>query len=539
MHKWLLAGVFALGFLLRVVGISSFPAGFNADEAGQGYAAYSILKTGRDEWGEFLPLAPRSYGDFRAPLYTYLTVPSVAVFGLNEFAVRLPNAILGSFAVLVVYFLSLELFGKKRIALIASFLFAFSPWHIMLSRGAFEPNLPTLLIPLGILAFLKGIKSSKWMLLSAFIFGISLFSYYAASFLVPLMVIFLFWQYRGKAKRQYLPVAIFLFFLTAFFVNSFFGSATRGADVAIFNPTGGWGAVADARFEARQLGLWDPVARVFNNKAIYTFEVFVRNYLSYLSPQFLFTNGAGESTYGLTPGIGLLYFVEFAFLFGFLAILVKNKDKRLFWLALWILIAPIPAALSKGPGFAANRAAVIMPAIQIASAVGAYYAYKAVKLKKVFAGVAVVLIFVNFALFVEDYVYHAPSKNARAMSFGWRQAVGFLKEREDNYKRIIVSRKFSEPQMFIAFYKKLDPLVVQSESTDWLRYEDEGLKFVDQLGEYRLGKYVIRNINFAEDSKLTETLLVGAPDDFPDDVVYFAKFNYPDGEPAIVMAKSR
>src|SRR3990167_1382093 len=113
MQKWLLAGILALAFVLRVVGLSSFPPGFTPDEASFGYDAYSILKTGKDQWGKPFPLVLESFGDFKSPLYAYLTVPSVAAFGLNKFAVRFPNAILGTLAVLAAYLLAGKLFRSK------------------------------------------------------------------------------------------------------------------------------------------------------------------------------------------------------------------------------------------------------------------------------------------------------------------------------------------------------------------------------------------------------------------------------------------
>jgi 4-amino-4-deoxy-L-arabinose transferase-like glycosyltransferase len=113
MRKFLIALVFLLGFILRIVNISSRPVGFTPDEASFGYDAYSILKTGKDQWGKPFPLVLRSFGDSKLPLYTYLTIPSVFLFGLNEFAVRLPNAIIGSLAVIIVYLLVKELFSEK------------------------------------------------------------------------------------------------------------------------------------------------------------------------------------------------------------------------------------------------------------------------------------------------------------------------------------------------------------------------------------------------------------------------------------------
>src|SRR3989344_4338949 len=113
MRKWLLAVILGLAFFLRIAGLSSFPPGFTPDEASFGYDAYSILKTGKDQWGKPFPVVLESFGDFKSPLYTYLAVPSVASFGLNKFAVRLPNAILGTIAVYITYLLAKKLFSKE------------------------------------------------------------------------------------------------------------------------------------------------------------------------------------------------------------------------------------------------------------------------------------------------------------------------------------------------------------------------------------------------------------------------------------------
>src|SRR3989344_7686229 len=97
--KILLISVIVLAFLLRVIGLSNYPSGFTQDEAAIGYEAYSILSTGKDSWGQQLPLMLRSFGDFKLPLYSYLAIPFVAVFGLNVFSVRLVSAIFGTLAV--------------------------------------------------------------------------------------------------------------------------------------------------------------------------------------------------------------------------------------------------------------------------------------------------------------------------------------------------------------------------------------------------------------------------------------------------------
>lgn len=546
MQKMLLWGILTLAFLLRAILVADYPSGFSADEAGQGYTAYSLLKTGKDEWGQSLPLAPRSYGDYRAPLYTYLTVPTIAIFGLNEFAVRLPSVVFGTLGVLAVYLLALELFkGNRPVALLAAFLLAVSPWNISLSRGAFEPNLPTLLLPLAVWTFLRGLNSKKYMLYSSLLFGLSLFAYYSARFVAPILVVTLVtWKisrvgWASFVKKNLLATFIFLAFALVGLSTVFSGGNTRARDVAIFSPTGGWSAVADRRYEAVLLNLPDFLSRISSNKATYVFSQYINNYLSYFSPQFLFTNGAGESTYGMTPGVGLLYLVELPFLIAGLWFL-RNNPSIFKFLVFWLLIAAVPAALAKGPGYAANRAAIMMPQIQIIAAFGVISClaliskFTMIKEGKLLNGYVAILL-ISLVSFLESYFFHAPVQNSRFMSYGWREAITFVSTIENEYTQVVVSKRFSEPQIFVAFYKQMGPKIVQDESQDWIRYEKEGKLFVDQLGEYKLGKYIFKTFDYKLDSSLGSTLFVGQPQDFPENTVALKTVYFPGGKPAILI----
>jgi 4-amino-4-deoxy-L-arabinose transferase-like glycosyltransferase len=541
--------ILALGFLLRVVALSNYPVGFSADEVNQGYTAYSVLHTGRDEWGKLLPIAPRSYGDYRAPLYTYLTIPLVAVFGLSEFAARLPNALVGTAAIAVVYFLVIELFGSKklRISLLSSMLLAISPWHIMLSRGAFETNLPTLLFPLGILFFLKGLRNKKYMLASAFVFSLSLFAYYSSRMLFPITALILYICFVGF--REVSPTAFVKKHVAALIIlvvaglatasTMFSGALTRVSDVSILS-SASWQRLSEVRYEAVLLGLPDTLSRIFSNKATFVAESFVEKYLSYFSIEFLFTEGAGEATYGMVPGVGLLYWVELIAIVASLVYIIKNKfykKRALKFILLMILIAPIPAALSTGPGRAANRAALMMPWIQILSAFGLYVLLFETKFKSL-KYFLYTYFFLALVFFLESYFFHSPIQNSRSMSYGWREASTYLSQVDGLYDEIIVSRNFSEPQMFIAFYMKFDPNIVQKESPDWLRYESEGLKFVDQLGTYSLGKYTFTSINYSANYKRPNILMMGKPEDFPADIDPLYTVGYPEGSPAIYFVTS-
>ena len=79
-----------LAAILRLSYLTGVPNGFHADEASIGYDAFSMLETGRDQYGEFLPLFSRSFGDYDESLYRFLTIPFVGLLGLTEFTTRLP-----------------------------------------------------------------------------------------------------------------------------------------------------------------------------------------------------------------------------------------------------------------------------------------------------------------------------------------------------------------------------------------------------------------------------------------------------------------
>ena len=130
----LLIVILLLSLFLRFYKVNTNPPSLDWDEASIGYNAYSILKTGADEYGNKFPLSIRSFDDYKPPLYVYLDVPSIAVFGLNEIGTRFPAALIGFLSVLIIYFLVKEIFDdweedrKEKLALIAAFFLGVSPW---------------------------------------------------------------------------------------------------------------------------------------------------------------------------------------------------------------------------------------------------------------------------------------------------------------------------------------------------------------------------------------------------------------------------
>lgn len=532
MTKWLLAAIILLGLTLRIFFLSTHPAGFTPDEASFGYDAYSILKTGKDQWGNALPLVFKSFGDDKLPVYTYLTIPSVAIFGLNEFSVRLPNVIFATLAILIVYFLVKELFKDEKLALLSSLLLAISPWHIMLSRGAFEANLTTFFLPLGILFFLKSLKNRNFLILSFVIFLINIFTYHTARLLTPLILLSLIFIYKDKLKAEkLLNLSSFLTVLIIIIsAAGFLFAGSRVASSSIFSLN-----FADDRYLAQLVGEPSIISKLFYNNPLYVTRQFITNYLSYFSPQFLFTSGPAEGTYGMVPGVGTIYLAEIILLAGFIAKAIRRHSKEIIFLLFWILISPIPAALTKGPGLAANRAAFVIPSIQIILALGGIYLYDLLKtksLKKYFLLGYTLLLFFNFIYVAEKYWVGQTVNQSSSMLYGVSQMINYVK---DQNKQIIISKSVSEPQIYFAFYSQINPNIYQNSAKNWSLVNG----WVDQQGQYRLANYIFRDLNFSVDAKLPNTILVGKPNDFPSDIKPDKVVNYPDLKPAYYIITTK
>lgn len=147
--------IVVLAAVLRFINLDRVPAGLIPEEASTAWNAYSLSQTGRDEWNNFLPVIFSETGGFKLALNSYLMVPAVAIFGLNEFSARIPTALAGVLAVIFTYFLTFELFRRKTVSLAAAFLFAVSPWHISMSRYGVDVNWGIPFFFAGFLFFLK------------------------------------------------------------------------------------------------------------------------------------------------------------------------------------------------------------------------------------------------------------------------------------------------------------------------------------------------------------------------------------------------
>src|SRR3972149_9411406 len=190
-----------LAIATRLYKLGEAPAGLYLDEAAQGYNAYSILKTGKDEFGKSFPIVFRSFTDFKTPIYIYLIVPLIPIFGLTKFTVRFPSFLFSIFTLPILYLLLKEITPKKNVfqlSLLTTFLLSISPWHILFGRTNFECNVALFFFLTGLYLFYLGLKKPGLLILSAVFFALAIPAYHAQRVVTPLMMLALFLRHRKK-----------------------------------------------------------------------------------------------------------------------------------------------------------------------------------------------------------------------------------------------------------------------------------------------------------------------------------------------------
>jgi 4-amino-4-deoxy-L-arabinose transferase-like glycosyltransferase len=547
-----------LGFALRIWQLGNVPASPNWDEAALGYNAYSILHTGKDEYGAFLPAVLRSYDDYKPAGYTYLVIPSIILFGLNTFAVRFPAVIFGTLAIFAVYFLVKELFEKELsffgksipsdvLGLLVAFLLALSPWHIQFSRIAFESGVGVAFNIFAVLIFLIGLRKPSYLLLSAACFALPPSIYQSDKVFTPLLfliTIILFRKRLFALPKKFLVlsccIGILVLFPAIWFQLTDSKALSRAQGVSIFADQTAFLKESSARLLA-DTARGDSLGKVFDNRRVLFAKAIAAGYIAHFDPNWLFVNGDLPRHHA--PNMGLLYLWELPFLFIGMYTLIfwKYKKQTKLLIILWFLIAPLPASITSGVPHAV-RTLNFLPTFQLFVALGiltSCFYLKTIQpdslIKKTslyfIVGTYCVFICFNILFYLNEYFVQQNSLTSVDWQYGYREAITDIKNIQGKYRTIVVSNQppLDQSYMFFLFYLGYPPATYQQEN---LRNLSGGFREV-----HAFGKYQFRPIHWETEDKSASVLYVGRPADFPAGVNMVKTIRYLNGDTAIELVK--
>ena len=475
-HKFILITTILLALVLRFYHLSTNPPSLYWEEAALGYDAYSILRTGKDFHGHSWPLiAFESFGDFKPSLYFYALVPSIAIFGLNPLAVRFPSALFGSLTVLLTYLLARQLFSKKTLALLSAFILAISPWHLQLSRAGFEANLGLFFVVLAAWLFLKGQKQSKYLIISALTFGLSLYAYHTHRLFVPLLGLALGLIFLNQLKSKKKPVIISLisFFALALPLLTVLNSPQIKQR---FQQTSALSALepiikSNQLIQADNNTWW---AKIIHHRFWQYQDIFLTHYLDHFNLDFLFLSGDSNPRHSLQL-VGGLYLFQLPLLLLGLYYLFNRPTRTSWLLLLWLLLAPVPAGFTKATPHALRALPMLIP-LTIIAACGLLQTIKLKHFRWLLLAVSLAAIF-EFSRYL--YIYHLdyPRQHSSHWQYGYQQAIDYLVNHQSQYDQVYLTRRLGRPSIYYWFYAQTDPALVQAADAFVLKDQGEFLEY--------------------------------------------------------------
>lgn len=554
----LLTLILVVAFWLRVWRLDSIPASLSGDEVDIGYHAYSLLRTGKDYLGNLLPVHLQSLADYKSSLYAYFSIPTVALFGISSWGVRLPAVLFGVLGIWLFYLLVDLITRNKPLALVAAFLLSISPWHIQYSRGGFEGMLVLSLYLGGVYFFLGGLENGRRLVMSAVLLGLTIWAYHSAKIFLPvtaIVIVTIWWRPLKRILKKYLLLAVTVFVVITVPVlwSTLLGSgANRFGSTSVFNDPRVVPEIESARLrdiKMREDGDGLLVDRLFHNKVVSWGSILVGNYLQSFSTDFLFIKGDPNPRHSIVK-MGEFYGFQFLFLMiGIVYFFIKPMDKKIkLFMVFWLLTAPLPSVVTRDGGYHASRLLFLLPPLVFLISLGMYYSWEALYgvYRKVFIGGLIILFGVGFIFYQHNFWVHYPWDSQRFWHAGFKEAIQTAVLEGKKYDRVIISQADEPALLFFLGYSQYPPEKFQK-SYPLPKVDMAGFGLISKLdkfyfppigqgvGLYDLGKILPDDTLYMAAFKEINLDLIREPERVPQDVKLIKAISYPSGDPAFYL----
>lgn len=491
---FLLICISFLSFFINVYKKTETPACFTTDEAAFGYNAYSILKTGKDEYGTLLPLRLKSFGDYKMPLYSYLSIPFIAVGGLNELSTRGLNTFIAILFPFVIFGLSYQILKNRPASLFASLFFSLSPGIQMIGRQAHESYLTTFFICLSLLLLFR----RSYLLFLISLIPLSFGYQFSRMWLGFITLGVFFFAIKKYISWKFFMVysALFIFLL----VPDIIVRPARVKNLLFFNNIGLGLQTAELRSEGG--------TRMIYNKATVGLKNFLFSHLAYFSPQFLVIQGDDNKRFGY-EGISPITLVEYIFIFIGIYYLFKDRQKFRFILIALFFISPLAGSLSWA-GYSITRSLPMFIFMYVISAYGFVRLAQSFNkgLFRILGILGLIITYGIFSFYSWDFYFNHYPKRAqtiRAWQCGNREMAQYVKRAYNNADQFYITKKNGQPYIFLLFYLRYDPSTYQKLAQ---------LSEPDEFGFGQVERFDKFNFEFTLDNQKQRTIYIGYPEDF-------------------------
>jgi 4-amino-4-deoxy-L-arabinose transferase-like glycosyltransferase len=474
-----------LASTLRTVHLDQLPAGFYCDEAGLGYNATSILRTGYDETGTYLPLYVWSFGvSYKNPVFIYSSMLPLAVLGPTERAVRLTAAGYGIATVIALFFLGRAI-GGSWLGLLAALLLAVCPWHIHFSRIGFELITEPFFFIVGLTFLAYFLRGRRSLTAAAFFFALTVYTYVPAKLFVPLFLAGVLFVHGSTLRRRWRETALALcVFAIILLPVGIFDWTHRQQSSSYFQRT--------TILERDEPPL--EIARTF-----------LANYATFFSPTFLLYKGGDRILRHSVADHGQLYPLFGPLLLVGLGVLLTRRDPSAGLPLLWLAAYPVaPALMNEIPS--ASRGLIGAAAFCLIAAVGAaalvwlpsrLFRRRSLRLGAQALTVAAGMLLLAWqtkqywTLYSVEYSQYA-AKEYTGFQFGQRQVAEYFIQHYDEYDELILTqRRSNQADIFLRFYDGLAQPARSGIMPPFEHRERMRVGWPDALEQYREGRRLL------------------------------------------------
>ena len=452
--------IIILFLVTRLYKINEIPASLYWDEASIAYNAYSITQNGQDEWGDFLPLHLRAFGEFKLPVYIYTVSLFQMILGFNEWSLRLPAVVFSLGTIIVIYLIGKNMFYSITTGLLGAFILTVTPGYFIFSRTGYEATAGLFFFMLGVYVFFKSLQMPKLLLFSAISLALSMYSYNSFRLLVPLALPFLIFSYF-RHQSGFIQLKHPLLFVLVLVLS--YAPILR----FLLSPEGG------TRFERVSL---------FNRDTeISLLPQLIQNYLGHFNLHFLFISGDLNQRSHL-QGFGELYWIFVPFLIsGVLYLFWKNKPLNI-WVILITLIAPIPAVITKESPHAL-RSIALFPFFSLVTALGITQLIGYLKYKTLLLSIILMIFLGSFGVYWNAFLTRYNNASSGDWQYPYKQLFLSYQDKFKMYDKVIISDRYGQPYIFALYYLKYPPEKFRSE-VKYNRADKWGISTVSEFANF-------------------------------------------------------
>jgi len=445
----------------------------NSDEVAHGYNAYSIMSTGRGEFGE-LPFRMASFGEQKLPMTAFLMIPGIALFGLHDWVIRLPTHFAGVSFPILFFILTVLLTRSKRAGLLSALFATTSPWLQVTSRHVHEGIICLWFIIVSMIASITYVRtrSIRYLMIASACAGISLWTYHVAKVYVVIWLIGMFYEhFLHTHKHRWVWVISAAICIVPFLISELVLPTNRVGSLLFFRHPLFIYAIESGR------NLGGPT--LFYNRYVYGLFELIQSSALYFTPQLITYLGDSNPRFGY-PGVGPASLVAYVGLWlGFLSILIKQGWRKLLIVMILVLISILPAVLVWQKNSMTRSLLMSITWIVLAGygwdrsvnfMKNTFYTLAGLTHARLLSmGILILIALVHLSQDIQSWdTYYQSYLDQKVADYPWqvgsKELADFVWREYPKYDQFIITKRQGQPYIYLLFYGRYNPRKYQPQA---------------------------------------------------------------------------